>query len=114
MLALLVLRVLEDHGPMDGYNVARMIAKASAKRLMINYGTIHPVIRRLEADGHIAFEWRRSATNRVVKCCSITHAGRDHLQRETTAWLDRVAAAKTILLRGQVPGRAEKSRRAEE
>lgn len=102
--ALLILRVLEDQGPMDGYNVARVIAQASAKRFVTNSGTVHPLICRLEADGHIAFEWRRSAANRLVKWCSITDLGRDHLQRETTVWLDRVAAAKQSFCANEFPG----------
>ena len=85
-LALMILRTLEVLGPLHGYGIARRIEETSKNRLRLNYGTLYPALLKLEQEGFITAEWRRSENNRRAKFYSLTAAGRKQLARETREW----------------------------
>ena len=85
-LALMILRTLETLGPLHGYGIARRIEETSGNRLALNYGTLYPALLKLEQEGAIAAEWRRSDTNRRAKFYGLTPQGRRQLVRETRQW----------------------------
>ena len=85
-LALMILRTLEVLGPLHGYGIARRIEETSKHRLTLNYGTLYPALLKLEQEGFITAEWRRSENNRRAKFYSLTAAGRRQLARETREW----------------------------
>jgi PadR family transcriptional regulator PadR len=85
-LALMILRTLEVLGPLHGYGVARRIEETSNNRLTLNYGTLYPVLIKLEQQGFVTAEWRPSENNRRAKYYSLTAAGRKQLARETNDW----------------------------
>jgi PadR family transcriptional regulator len=85
-LALMILRTLEVLGALHGYGVARRIEETSNNRLTLNYGTLYPVLIKLEQQGFITAEWRQSENNRRAKYYSLTAAGRKQLARETSDW----------------------------
>lgn len=97
-LALMILKTLEVLGPLHGYGVARRIEETSENRLTLNYGTLYPALLKLEQEGLVKAEWRRSENNRRAKYYSLTAAGRKQLARETRAWqetADLIAAFLT-------------------
>lgn len=85
-LALMILRTLDVLGPLHGYGVARRIEETSGDRLSLNYGTLYPALVKLEQEGCVEWEWRRSENNRRAKYYSLTPAGRKRLVRETREW----------------------------
>lgn len=85
-LSLMILRTLEVLGPLHGYGVARRIEETSDHRLSLNYGTLYPMLLKLEQEGFVTTEWRRSENNRRAKFYSLTAAGRKQLARETRDW----------------------------
>ena len=85
-LALMILKTLEGLGPLHGYGVARRIEDVSKNRLTLNYGTLYPALLKLEQEGFINAEWRKSENNRRAKYYSLTAAGRKQLARETREW----------------------------
>ena len=85
-LALMVLKTLETLGPLHGYGIARRIEQTSGDQLSINYGTIYPVLLKLEQEGSIAAEWGVSENNRKAKFYRLTRAGREQLRREARQW----------------------------
>jgi transcriptional regulator len=85
-LALMILRTLQVLGPLHGYGIARRIEETSQSRLTLNYGTLYPALLKLEQEGSIGAEWRRSENNRRAKYYSLTAAGRRQLARETREW----------------------------
>src|SRR5262245_54744606 len=52
-LALMVLRTLQDMGPLHGFGIARRIEQISQERLSINPGTLYPILLKLEQEGAI-------------------------------------------------------------
>ena len=85
-LALMVLRTLETMGPLHGYGIARRIEQTSGSVLTLNYGTLYPMLLKLEQEGYIESEWGVSDNNRKAKFYKLTRAGRKQLERETRDW----------------------------
>jgi len=85
-LSLMILRTLEVLGPLHGYGVARRIEETSDHRLSLNYGTLYPMLLKLEQEGFVTTEWRRSENNRRAKYYSLTAEGRKQLAKEARDW----------------------------
>lgn len=85
-LALMILKTLETLGPLHGYGIARRIEQTSGDLLSLNYGTVYPVLLKLEQEGTIESEWGVSDNNRKAKYYKLTRVGRKQLDRETRDW----------------------------
>jgi PadR family transcriptional regulator, regulatory protein PadR len=85
-LALMVLRTLDVLGPLHGYGIARRIEQISGDLLVVNQGTLYPVLLRLEQEGAIASEWGASENNRRARFYRLTRAGQKLLQAESRDW----------------------------
>jgi PadR family transcriptional regulator, regulatory protein PadR len=85
-LALMVLKTLDVLGPQHGYGIARRIEQISGDLLVVNQGTLYPILLKLEHEGAIASEWGASENNRRARFYRLTPAGRKQLQTETQDW----------------------------
>lgn len=85
-LALMVLRTLSVLGPLHGYGICGRIEEISGNRLTLNYGTLYPMLRKLEVEGAIRGEWRTTENNQRAKYYALTAAGRKELARATSEW----------------------------
>src|SRR6266478_4551689 len=99
-LALMILKTLDTMGPLHGYGIARRIEQTSGDRLAINYGTLYPVLLKLEQEGYISGEWGVSDNNRKAKYYALTRAGRKQLERETQSWEETMAIMARFLSPG--------------
>jgi PadR family transcriptional regulator, regulatory protein PadR len=95
-LDMLVLRTLLA-GSLHGYGIAKSIRSASHESLDIEFGSLYPALKRLEAKGWIASAWDMSEHNRRAKYYKLTAAGRKHLAREHYKWADFVSAVGRIM-----------------
>ena len=96
-LDLMVLKTLDQMGPLHGYGIARRIEQIAQGMLALNQGTIYPALLRLEQRGWIASEWGASENNRRARFYSITRAGRKQLAAETEHWARTVAMVNRLL-----------------
>lgn len=87
-LALMILRTIDVLGPLHGYGIARRIEETSKDRIALNYGTLYPALLKLEQEGAIKAEWRKSENNRRAKYYALTASGRKLLARETREWTE--------------------------
>lgn len=85
-LDLMVLKTLEQLGPLHGYGIARRIEQVGKQALTVNQGTIYLCLVRLVQKGWIRAEWGRSDNNRRAKFYSITPPGRKALRAEADNW----------------------------
>ena len=85
-LALMVLKTLDILGPQHGYGIARRIEQTSENLLLINHGTLYPVLLKLEQEGSVAAEWGVSDNNRRAKFYRITAEGKKQLAEEERGW----------------------------
>jgi len=93
---MLVLRTLRA-GSLHGYGIAKSIRSASNEALDIEFGSLYPSLKRLEAKGWIASVWETSEHNRRAKFYKLTAAGRKQLLKEHSKWADFVSAVGRIM-----------------
>jgi transcriptional regulator len=84
-LDLIVLRLLRG-GPTNGWQIAQAIQVISNGALDVNYGSIYPALRRLEARGWATGRWAMSENNRRARFYELTAVGRKQLARERAQW----------------------------
>src|SRR5688572_20512834 len=85
-LDLMVLKTLEQLGPLHGYGIARRIEQVGQDALIVNQGTIYLCLVRLVQKKGIKALWGTSDNNRKAKFYSITKSGRAQLQAEAENW----------------------------
>ena len=85
-LDLMVLKTLEQMGPLHGYGLALRIEQVSQSALKVNQGTIYLCLVRLVQRGWITAEWGASDNNRKAKFYTISARGRKQLRAETANW----------------------------
>ncbi len=95
-LEMLVLRTLLA-GPLHGYGIAKAIRSNSQEALEIEFGSLYPALKRLEAKGWVASGWETSEHNRRAKFYRITAAGRKQLVREHSKWAEFVSAVGRVM-----------------
>lgn len=100
-LALMVLRTLQTMGPLHGYGIARRIEQISGEQLIVQYGTLYPVLLKLQQEGSITAKWGVSENNRKAKFYSLTRAGRKQVEVETTKWEQAARILSQFLRPGQ-------------
>lgn len=96
-LDLMVLKTLEQMGPLHGYGIARRIEQIAQGMLALNQGTIYPALLRLEQKGLITSEWGSSENNRRARFYSITRTGKRQLKTEADNWARTVAMMQRML-----------------
>ena len=95
-LDLIVLRLLRG-GPANGWDITQSIQAISKGALEINYGSVYPALRRLEAQGFVKAEWGMSDNNRRARFYELTASGKKQLAAERDAW-ERFSAALGLIL----------------
>jgi transcriptional regulator len=96
-LSLMILKTLETMGAQHGLGIARRIEQIGGSRMTLNYGTVYPMLLKLEQEGAIAGDWGVSDNNRRAKFYRLTTAGRRRLKEDTASW-NRLAGAMTAAL----------------
>ena len=95
-LEMLVLRTLLS-GPLHGYGIAKALRNASNDAFDIEFGSLYPALKRLEAKGWVEAEWRNSEHNRQAKYYRLTATGRRQLVREYSKWSDFARAIGLVM-----------------
>jgi transcriptional regulator len=97
-LDLMVLKTLEQLGPLHGYGIARRIEQVGQNAVIVNQGTIYLCLVRLVQKKWVKAQWGTSDNNRKAKFYSITNAGRKQLQAEAENW-ERISGVIGRVLR---------------
>ena len=84
-LDLIVLKLLRA-GPANGWDLTQSIQVVSKGTLDVNYGSLYPALRRLEAQGWIKGRWGMSENNRRARFYDLTAAGAKQLESEKRDW----------------------------
>lgn len=95
-LEMLALRTLL-FGPLHGYGIAKSIRGTSNEVLEIEFGSLYPALKRLEAKGWIASKWETSEHNRRAKYYRLTATGRKQLVQEHSKWSEFVKAVADVM-----------------
>jgi transcriptional regulator len=100
-LALMILKTLESMGSLHAYGIARRIEQISGDTLSVQYGTIYPLLLKLEQEGHVVSDWTSSDNNRRAKYYRITRSGRKQLETEASEWQETAALVARFLSLGK-------------
>lgn len=95
-LDLIVLKLLRA-GPANGWQLTQSIQAVSRGALDVNYGSLYPALRRLEAGGFVTAQWKMSENHRRARFYTLTAAGRKQLAAERQSW-ERFAGALGLIL----------------
>lgn len=95
-LDLIVLKMLRA-GPANGWELTQSIQVLSNGALDVNYGSIYPALRRLEAQGWVTGRWATSDNNRRARFYELTATGRKQLAAERQQW-ERFSNALGLIL----------------
>lgn len=98
-LDLIVLRLLRA-GAANGWQLTQSIQAVSRGVLDVNYGSLYPALRRLEARGWVTASWAASENNRRARFYQLTAAGRRQLETEREAW-ERFSHALGLILQSE-------------
>ena len=101
-LDLLILKTL-TWGPAHGYTVARWIQQLTDDVLQVGEGSLYPALHRLEEQGWVASEWRRSENNRKAKFYKLTPSGRAQLRAELATWSRFAGAIAKVITASEQP-----------
>lgn len=96
-LDLIVLKLLRT-GPANGWDLTQSIQVVSKGVLDVNYGSLYPALRRLEARGLIKGRWGASENNRRARFYELTASGQKQLEAERREW-ERFQQALGLILR---------------
>ena len=98
-LDLLILQTLALE-PTHGWAIAQRIQQVSNDLLKVQQGSLYPALHRLEHQGWIQSQWGRSDQKRRAKFYSLTRAGRNQLETETSKW-QRLSAGVNLVIAEQ-------------
>lgn len=96
-LDLLILKILALE-PLNGFAIGQRLRQVSDEVLQVSDGSLYPALHKLEQQGWITGEWKRTDNNRRAKFYSLTRPGKRHLEKEAAQW-ERLSAAITGLVR---------------
>lgn len=77
-LTTIIMKLLEEHGRMYGYEITQKVKQTTQGELNITEGALYPALHKLEADGLLEVEVER-VDNRLRKYYRLTENG----QKET-------------------------------
>jgi PadR family transcriptional regulator len=95
-LDMLILQTLQ-WGPRHGHGIGQMLRARSEDALQIEHGSLYPALHRLEREGWVASEWKKSQANRRAKFYRLTAAGKRQLSREQSHWQKVVRTIARIM-----------------
>ena len=84
-LDLLVLKALSLE-PLHGVGISRRITQITKGAYEVSFGSLFPVLHRMEESGWVEAEWRPSDNNRRAKYYGLTAIGRAQLKDEEQQW----------------------------
>ena len=84
-LDLLVLKALSLE-PLHGVGISRRITQITKDAYQVSFGSLFPVLHRMEESGWVEAEWRSSDNNRRAKYYRLTSVGRAQLKDEERQW----------------------------
>lgn len=95
-LDMLVLKTLQ-WGEQHGYGISQMIRASSGDVLQVETGSLYPALHRLERQGWVKAEWKKSESNQRAKYYTITKLGKEQLACDYERWGRMVATIEGIM-----------------
>jgi transcriptional regulator len=95
-LDMLILKTLQ-WGEQHGYGISQAIRVTSGDVLQVETGSLYPALHRLERQGWVSAEWKKSESNQRAKFYRITALGKKQLASDYERWWRMVASIEGIM-----------------
>jgi PadR family transcriptional regulator PadR len=95
-LDMLILKTLQ-WGEQHGYGISQAIRVTSGDVLQVETGSLYPALHRLERQGWVSAEWKKSESNQRAKFYRITALGKKQLASDYERWGRMVASIEGIM-----------------
>jgi len=95
-LDMLILKTLQ-WGEQHGYGISQAIRATSSEVLQVETGSLYPALHRLERQGWVKAEWKKSESNQRAKFYRITPLGKQQLASDYERWGRMVATIEAIM-----------------
>ena len=95
-LDMLILKTLQ-WGEQHGYGISQAIRANSGEVLQVETGSLYPALHRLERQGWVKAEWKKSESNQRAKYYKITRPGKEQLASDYERWGKMVATIEAIM-----------------
>jgi transcriptional regulator len=95
-LDMLILKTLQ-WGEQHGYGISQAIRVSSGEVLQVGTGSLYPALHRLNRQGWVKSEWRKSESNQRAKYYKITNLGKEQLAADYERWEKMVATIEAIM-----------------
>jgi PadR family transcriptional regulator, regulatory protein PadR len=95
-LDMLILKTLQ-WGEQHGYGISQAIRANSGDVLQVETGSLYPALHRLERQGWVNAEWKRSESNQRAKFYKITKRGKEQMASDYERWGQMVATIEGIM-----------------
>jgi transcriptional regulator len=95
-LDMLILKTLQ-WGEQHGYGIGQAIRTNSCEVLQVETGTLYPALHRLERQGWISAQWKKSESNQRAKFYRITALGKKQLAADYERWGKMVTTIEGIM-----------------
>ena len=95
-LDMLILKTLQ-WGEQHGYGIGQAIRASSGEVLQVETGSLYPALHRLERQGWISAEWKKSESNQRAKFYRITALGKKQLAADYERWGKMVTTIEGIM-----------------
>jgi PadR family transcriptional regulator, regulatory protein PadR len=95
-LDMLILRTLQ-WGPHHGYGIVQALRANSGDALQVETGSLYPALHRLERQGWVRSEWKRTESNQRARFYRITAAGKKQLASDLGRWQRIVQTVASII-----------------
>ena len=99
-LDMLILKTLQ-WGEQHGYGISQAIRATSGEVLQVETGSLYPALHRLERQGWVKAEWKKSESNQRAKYYKITAQGKNQLASDYERWGRMVAIIEGIMTAGK-------------
>lgn len=83
-------------GAAHGYELMQRLRERSGGAFDLPEGTIYPVLRRLEREGHVSSKWQ-DFQGRQRRVYTLTAQGQRHLKTQRAEWKGFVLAIEGVL-----------------
>jgi len=95
-LELLILKTLVT-GPNHGFGITLHVQEVSGGLLNIEDGSLYPALHRLEKNGLVRGEWRKTDNGRRARFYAITKAGNQRLAAVAQNWTSVVKGVQRVM-----------------
>ena len=95
-LDMLILQTLQ-WAPRHGYALSKAIRTNSGEILKVDTGSLYPALHRLERQGWIAAEWKKSDVGPRLRVYRLTRSGRKQLLAQRSRWETLMEAIAGVL-----------------